>query len=157
MRFAVFSQGIDLQSGPISDLFEDSLRSAIIVSLLTDRRADPQDTLPDDTSSATGIPPDRRGWAGDALAEADGDRIGSRLWLLSREKQTEETRRRAIEYAQEALDWLVQDKHATDVDVTAEWSAEGGAAGRLNLQVVLILVGGESLSVSLSVGAVYAI
>ena len=36
----------------------------------------------------------RRGWVGDAL-DGQGRRLGSLLWLLSREKQTEQTRLRA--------------------------------------------------------------
>ena len=56
---------------------EGGIRTAVLLSLLSDRRAESGD-LP---AGAT----DRRGWWGDTLAAVDGDRIGSRLWLLGRE------------------------------------------------------------------------
>lgn len=69
---------------------ENTLRTAVILSLFLDRRADDDDVLPNGSN-------DRRGWWADTVAPmteygiggglASGDRIGSRLWLLSREKQ----------------------------------------------------------------------
>ncbi|MBI3453376.1 MAG: phage GP46 family protein [Rhodospirillales bacterium] len=100
------------------------LETAIIVSLFTDRWARDDDRLPSDDG-------DRRGWWGDSGTEAG--QIGSRLWLLSREKQTEATRQRAEEYAREALSWLVSDKVARRVEVRGEWIA----AGVLGLTVVV--------------------
>lgn len=100
----------DLVLGPSGLVRDDSLKTAVILSLFTDRRAGPDDAAGND----------RRGWVGDALA-SDGDRWGSRLWLLRRDKQIEETRRRAIDYAQEALAWLVDDGIAASVAVEAEW------------------------------------
>ncbi len=101
---------------------DGDLRTAVIISLLTNRRADIDDILPEDTGDKNSIiPEDRQGWVGDALPEVAGDLIGSRLWLLSRGKQTEETRQKAIEYAKEALQWLIDDGHALDMRVTAEW------------------------------------
>lgn len=109
---------------------DDGLESAVIVSLFTDRRADPGDTPPagDD---------DRRGWWADALAPrvageaVTGDRIGSRLWLLAREKQIPATLARAKAYAEEALAWLIEDRVAEAVTVRADW----GGAGILALDV----------------------
>ena len=89
----------------------DDLATAVVLSLFTDRRAEPDDGVPDGTD-------DRRGWWGDGLADRP---LGSRLWLLSRAKATRETRLRAIEYAQEALAWLVDDGVADAVEVDAEW------------------------------------
>lgn len=58
----------------------DAIGTAAIVALLTDRRADESDELPDPDDD------DRRGWWGDTDAEAihGGWPIGSRLWLLAR-------------------------------------------------------------------------
>lgn len=92
-----------------------SLQSAVILSLFLDARAAADDALPAGTS-------DRRGWLGDALSPRSGDRFGSRLWLLAREKQTEETRLRAEEYAAEALAWLIEDGLAETVEVAASWA-----------------------------------
>lgn len=90
------------------------LQSAVILSLFLDSRAGADDPLPPGSA-------DRRGWLGDVLSPRPGDRFGSRLWLLAREKQTEETRVRAEEYAAEALAWLVEDGLAESVTVAASW------------------------------------
>lgn len=95
---------------------DEGLETAVIVSLFTDRRADPGDLLPDNTT-------DRRGHWADAYAETDGDKIGSKLWLLSREKHLPAVARRAETYAAEALQWLLDDGVAATVKVTAEWLA----------------------------------
>ncbi|MDR1656123.1 MAG: phage GP46 family protein [Deltaproteobacteria bacterium] len=96
---------------------DDGLNTAILVSLFSDRRAEPADELPDPGSS-------RRGWWGDALADGR-DRLGSRLWLLTRRKQTPETRQLFIEYTKEALSWLVEDGVASTVEVDAQWKSQG--------------------------------
>jgi phage gp46-like protein len=59
-----------------------ALATAVVVALGTDRLADIGDLLPDPDSV------DRRGWWGDLDAEQiwDGWPIGSRLWLLQRDK-----------------------------------------------------------------------
>jgi len=92
---------------------DDGLETAVVLSLFLDARARPDD----------GAEGHRRGWVGDAFTPED--RVGSRLWLLKREKHTEETRRRAEDYANEALAWLVEAKLATSVSVTAAWVARG--------------------------------
>jgi phage gp46-like protein len=86
------------------------LTTAVLISLFTHRRAHRDDRLPDPDNH------DRRGWWADI---ANPRPIGSRLWLLSREKQTVDTMLRAEAYAREALDWLVEDGVAIRVDVTA--------------------------------------
>jgi len=91
---------------------DDGLETAVVLSLFTDRVATEGDTSVEPTA--------RRGWWGDAYPEVDGDRIGSRLWLLAREKQTPAVLARAELYAREALQWLVDDGVASAVDVSAE-------------------------------------
>jgi phage gp46-like protein len=93
---------------------DDGLRTAVVLSLFTDRRADPGDELPEGET-------DRRGWWADAVAEVEGDRIGSRLWLLRRAKPVPETLVRAENYTREALQWLLDDKVASAVDVFTEF------------------------------------
>ena len=93
---------------------DDGLETAIILSLFCDARAKPDDVLP----VAGG---DRRGWWGDVFGGAgNDDAIGSRLWLLSREKITGQVLVRARGYAQEALQWLIDDRIVTSLDVIAE-------------------------------------
>lgn len=89
----------------------EPLVRAVIISLFTWRRARPDDDLPGDL---------RMGWWGDSVPEIPNDRIGSRLWLLSRAKLTAGTVARAKEYAEEALAWLVEDGVAARVTVESE-------------------------------------
>lgn len=96
---------------------DNGLRTAVALSLLCDRRAEPDDVLPDSFGFDGG---DRRGWWADAIADRDGDKWGSRLWLLNREKILPEVRRRAEAYAAESLAWLLDDGVATEVEAIAE-------------------------------------
>jgi phage gp46-like protein len=112
----------DLRWGGRDLVLDTSPATPGLISLLCDRRARPDDPLP--LPSAPLLEPDRlaprRGWCGDALDRA-GQRIGSRLWLLARAKETEATRRRAEAYAREALAWAVPQGLA----VTAAWVRRG--------------------------------
>ena len=102
---------------------DDGLRTAVLVSLFTDRRAAPGDVADDE---------DPRGWWGDLLGP-EGDRIGSRLWLLDRAKETPDVPVRAEEYVQEALAWMIEDGVADLVEVSAQWLARG----RLSIEPVI--------------------
>ncbi len=89
----------------------DDLPRAVIISLFTWRRANGDDELPASK---------KYGWWGDSYAQLPNDRIGSRLWLLSRSKMTNDTVARAQEYATEALQWLIDDGVADSVQIFAE-------------------------------------
>ncbi|MFG6462253.1 phage GP46 family protein [Roseateles sp. DXS20W] len=104
-------------SGPSLDE-DDGLETGVVISLFTDRVAD--------NGEAGVAATARRGWWGDAYADASGDRIGSRLWLLAREKRTAEVMSRAELYAREALQWLITDGVARSVAVTAEAAGQAG-------------------------------
>lgn len=98
-----------------NDLVKDlGLDTAVLISLFTDRQAESGDVIPDGEEY-------RRGW----WADETTDKIGSRLWLLSREKQTPDVLTRASEYAREALQWLLDDKIASAVDVESEFVGNG--------------------------------
>lgn len=98
-----------------ADLSTDQgITTAVLLSLFTDRRAEPDDQPP------SGDARDRRGWWADQFAEIEGDRIGSRLWLLDRSKRSNETLLRAKEYVREALAWMVEDRVVASVDVVVE-------------------------------------
>lgn len=96
---------------------DEGLRTAVSLSLFTDRRVTARE-LPLGESK-------RRGWWGDTVSEVDGDEIGSKLWLLAREKQTTQTLERAREYAEEALAWLIEDGVASSVAVSTTFQARG--------------------------------
>ena len=103
----------------VGDVTDELLR-AVIISLFTWRRA-----RKDDAAAAEG---QRMGWWGDAFAVNANDRIGSRLWLLARAKRTDATLASARGYAQEALQWLVDDGVALRIDVAAQRVGMDGAA-----------------------------
>lgn len=90
---------------------DNSLRTAVLISLLTDREAPANDAG------------DRRGWWGDALNARTDDRIGSSLWLLARERATPAVAERAVRYAREALAWMTEDRVASRVDVSSEFAS----------------------------------
>ena len=105
---------------------DDDLGTAVILSLFTDRTARPGDDIPDQGPV--------RGWWADTYRDYP---LGSRLWLLWREKKTETTRRRAEEYAREATDWFVDAGVARRVEVAATWLPHPDATGVLEIAVAL--------------------
>jgi phage gp46-like protein len=107
---------LELDVGGLAmDLTTDrGLTTAVLLSLFLDRRAETDDKPPSGDST------DRRGWWGDQFAEVEGDKIGSRLWLLDRSKRTNETALRAEEYVREALAWMIEDRVVSSIDVTIE-------------------------------------
>ena len=100
---------------------EGGLATAVTLSLFTDRRAGPDDTLPARQT-------DRRGWVGDEfMPQADGaDPWGSALWLIYTGKATGDVLELARFAAREALAWLLRDGIAGRVDVAAQWVAGAG-------------------------------
>ena len=94
-----------------------------------DRRAAPDDPLPEGRTRylvQSGIDV-RRGAASDAL-DGKGERIGSRLWLLDRAKQTETTRMLFLHWLRECLEW-VQREAGAPAEIDAEWLASGVLGG----------------------------
>lgn len=106
---------------------DEGLRTAVIISLFTDRRAELDDELPSDDG-------DRRGfWADSVAPPAKGDLTGSRIWLLDRGRGVAETARRLENYAREALVWMIKDGVVDSIDVAGDISGRG----RLGLGVVI--------------------
>ncbi len=109
---------------------DDTLETAVIISLFTDRRARIEDELPSLEDS-------RRGWWGDALSEIEGDEMGSWLWLLYREKNTDETLNRAKEYCLDALAWLLEDRIADRIQVRT-WYVDPDSSGFMEIEVIIV-------------------
>lgn len=86
----------------------NELQTVILISLFTDRLARSDDNYEDS---------DRRGWWGDSN---DDKQLGSRLWLLRREKLTTNVAMKAETYALEALSWLKDDGVVSDVIPVAQ-------------------------------------
>lgn len=106
---------------------DNGLNSAILVSLFTNARADQDARLPTEDS-------DRRGWWGDSFAPVEGDQIGSLMWLLRRETLTEQLRAQAGREAERALQWLIEDGIAAELEITSEIQKPGW----LLLQVIVV-------------------
>lgn len=107
------------------------LHTAILLCLMSDRRAEKYDYIPDGTH-------DPRGWAGDAIDPTIAP-LGSRLWQLMRRELTQATVDLAKAFAQEALQTLVDQSAVASftVDATANM-----AAGRLELAISMFRVNG---------------
>ena len=115
-----------LNGAQVSADMTDSLSRAVVISLFTWQRASQSDEVDNDQ---------RMGWWGDTFAENKGDKIGSKLWLLLRQKVTEETINRAQEYAFDALKWLIDDGICSDITVNVERDEDD--PNRINLDVQL--------------------
>jgi phage gp46-like protein len=89
--------------------FDEGLESAVTISLLTRRRADESDEPPDPTNLG--------GFWGDTYPDVEGDQLGSRLWLTQGRKINEETLELAKTYAEESLQWMIEDGVAETVEV----------------------------------------
>lgn len=93
-----------------ADLIRDQgLENGALISIFTDGRADPEDTLPDAGGTL-------RGWWGDELLESP---FPSKLWLLERSTITSSTLTLGEQYHQDALKWMVSDGLANSIEVTA--------------------------------------
>ncbi|MGZ9668061.1 phage GP46 family protein [Pseudomonas sp. GNP014] len=118
----------------ISDNREDTLTRAVLISLFTWRRAMTDDPVDDE---------ELFGWWGDSYPTIADDRIGSRLWLLRRVKLTDATQRDAEFYANEALQWLLDDGHVIAIEIISEKHD----INRLNLIVILTISGGDRVEI----------
>lgn len=93
----------------VGDLSSGSdLETAIYISLFTNRLA-----RADDNYNGN----DRQGWWGDEGADYA---IGSRIWLLQRQKLTTTIANSAVSYAKESLQWLIDDGVVESVDITSQ-------------------------------------
>lgn len=90
---------------------DESLKQAVLVSLFTDARCEKSE-LPLGESSL-------RGFWGDGMF---GEKTGSKLWLLNRSKYTNDTLIKAKEYAKSALDWMISDGLAKDIQIEASFN-----------------------------------
>lgn len=93
-RFDIALDGPDLAT-------DDGLKTAVILSLHLDARADGE-----------------RGWWADALDTETPD-TGSLLWQLERTKTTQATLNTAHDTALEALQWLIDDGIARQLQIEA--------------------------------------
>jgi len=104
-----FTAGYSMLNGDIQ--MGGDLYTAVLLSLFTWATAQEGD-----------LPPgrDKQGWWADSYSSIPGDVTGSRLYLLRNAKLTIDTVNRAKQYAQEALQWMIDDGVCSDVVVIAE-------------------------------------
>jgi phage gp46-like protein len=114
--------------------------SAVLMSIFTDRRANPDDALPDAVSDFADPQSfiKKRGWCGDAL-DKQGRLIGSRSWLNSRAKETEQTRKDEEAYLAEGLDWIETQRGAA-LQLTVRLPGGGILAFRVRVGKSTILI-----------------
>lgn len=129
--------------------FDRTLASPLLLAIGSERRAATDDVLPP-MMAPNGPAPfgARRGWVGDVLL-SDGQRQGSRLWLLERAKRTEATRLSAEDYTAEAIS-AIADYHDLELNVSASWQRIPGEGLR---GVLVVQVEGDGISVTRQVTA----
>jgi phage gp46-like protein len=84
----------------------DPLTRAVVISLFTHRRADPDDNAD--------VP---MGWWGDTWPVVANDRYGSKLWLLQRSKLTNALVNTVRTYLRDALQWMLDDGVVSRIDI----------------------------------------
>ncbi|GGC68648.1 phage GP46 family protein [Chelatococcus reniformis] len=112
---------LDWLMAPVDESGDGELADAVVVALGTDALAGPDDALPDPNND------DRRGWWGDLDAELlyGGWPIGSRIWLMAREKITGPEARqgstigKAEDIVRDALQPFIDRRIATHMSVSA--------------------------------------
>ncbi|RDB36709.1 phage GP46 family protein [Spirobacillus cienkowskii] len=98
----------DLQCLGSEIQIEDSLRTAIALSLFTDAKVDEFELPRSETN---------RGFWADAL---DNHETGSKLWLLLRSKRNSHVIKKTEEYCKKSLEWLIEDKLVENIEVKAQ-------------------------------------
>ncbi|PWD89613.1 hypothetical protein DC081_09145 [Ignatzschineria cameli] len=112
---------------------DDTLTSAVIISLFTDRAVE-EDELEDGMQN--------QGWWGDSYSD---EPWGSRLWLLRRQKSLDVVASDAEDYAYEALEWLMNEDLIDSIVVNAsrESSTNSAVKDMLVLNIQLSPTSGE--------------
>lgn len=100
----------------------DPLTRAVVISLFTHRRADPDDNAD--------VP---MGWWGDTWPAVANDRYGSKLWLLQRSKLTNALVNTVRTYLRDALQWMLDDGVVSRIDIDIQRTG----ISELSNQVVL--------------------
>lgn len=99
---------IDFEDGDF--LIDRGLETALVVSLLSDRRAN---------EAQIAQPEFRRGWIGDLVTSLPGYKLGSHLWLYEQSRTTQETLTGIEDAAKKALDWMLDAELILNVEASA--------------------------------------
>lgn len=99
---------LSLENGDLK--VEQGLETAVIISVFSDQRVTNEE-----------LPPGiefKRGWWGDLFPEIEGDRIGSKQWILNRSKNNLETVAQLENLVRESLQWMLDDGVASAIEVS---------------------------------------
>lgn len=91
---------------------DNGLETSTLISLFSDRRVT-FEQLPAGED-------DKKGWWADLISEPIGDKIGSRLWTLQREKVLDSSAVEMESILTEAFEWMLDDGIAASIVVDAE-------------------------------------
>lgn len=94
---------------------DPTFENSILISLGTDAKAEEGDILPQGEEN-------KNGWFGSILL---GFNLGSKDWLLSRSKISEETIALKKQYTLQALSWMVGDQIAENIEVQVVRNGKG--------------------------------
>lgn len=148
LTFDNFTQAGDLLFSGGDIALENPLKTALLISLFSDRQAPDQLTAQDRAvgvqqpgSAVNSALSPRHGWWGDGL---DSDLIGSRLWQLKRivRSGSSSVLREIESVVHEALSWMQADGIADQVGVTASWSTDSNNS--VSLSIILTEPGAGS-------------
>jgi len=131
--------GFDISIDPATgDLLQTAgFDTSLKMSLFEERRANREEMVPSER---------RRGWWGNTLFDEADFEIGSKLWLLDQARLTQETLNKAIDYARTALQWMIDDNHVEEVEVSGELRPE-----TIILNIVLLRNGSKVDSFSFDI------
>lgn len=88
----------------------DNFDTSLQMSVYAERRADASEILP---------AYQRRGWWGNETSNLLDFQIGSKIWVLSQARLDQTVLNKIVNYAQEALQWLIDGGYLSKVEVSA--------------------------------------
>jgi phage gp46-like protein len=104
---------------------DDTLETAALISVFSDKRQNPDD-LPEGDD-------DPRGWWADGISEPADDEIGSLVWISDRGKTDTETLNQIEDSLRDAFQWMLDDGIASAVNVSS--AREGNEKAVYSVQV----------------------
>lgn len=130
---------IDIYFDDMDFVTDDSLKTAVIISLFSDRRISKDEM--------THYFSDRKGYWGDST-EVDKFKTGSKLWILRRGKKTLKLLEEVRAYCLEALDWMIEDGLANTIEIIPSLD------GHDNLSTKILI---DKIEYQFEVGGSYAL
>lgn len=112
----------------------NGFETALLMSFFSEKRAAP---------SEVPIPQNQRGWWGNLFSPYSGYEMGSKVWLLSQARITQDTLNLGLKYVEEGYQWLLDDGYAEKVIVTGDITSE-----RIRFYITVYRINSEVLNIS---------